>query len=337
MLLIVLGLFLVLSVSAFLCLRKIFFIEIRQKESDLASLAASLQQILNGKKDLDGEIMLLSMTLSRTLKMYEAARDVCVTLDESRLLVRFREDLGKLIAFQGCDVLQDVQSPPRPLSDQDLLLPLSVPEMNLGYLYVRGVADADRPYLDILARNFALGLKRSKLYQITQELAITDSLTGLYTRRYAMERLREELKRSELQGSPLSFFMIDADDFKECNDRFGHLVGDMVLTEISRRIRENIREIDLLARFGGEEFMIVAPKTTKEAALSIAERIRRSMEETVVHAYDEQVKATVSIGLAAYPKDALRAEDLIGKADWALYQAKKLGKNRVYVFGSFHE
>ncbi|MDD5020095.1 MAG: GGDEF domain-containing protein [Candidatus Omnitrophica bacterium] len=337
----VLALFLfpVLAACAWACLTKIMSRDRAQKESDLASLAASLQQTLTSKRDIEKEILALSTVLSRTLKMYEAARDICATLDESKLLERFKDDLKKLINYEECRFVsaEEAQQPQASIQAEDLLLPLAVQDMHFGHLLVRGVSGEDRPYLGILARHFALGLKRSKLYRMTQELAITDSLTGLYTRRYAMERLEEELKRSRAQGTPLSFFMIDADDFKECNDRYGHLVGDMVLTEISRHIRDNVREIDMLARFGGEEFMVFAPRTNKESALSIAERIRRSIAETVVHAYDEHLKATVSIGLAAFPQDAEKLEDLIGKADWALYQAKKQGKNRVVVFGAFQE
>jgi len=330
--------FLVLAVAAWMCLARLLADEGSEKESDLASLAASLQQTLTSKKEIEREIVSLNAVLSRTLRMYEAARDICATLDETKLFERFKEDLKKLIDYEECLLLKDekdvVASSER---SQDFLEPLAVSDTHFGYLYLKGVCADDRPYLGILARHFALGLKRSKLYRMTQELAITDSLTGLFTRRYAMERLGEELKRSEAQGMPLSFFMVDADNFKECNDRYGHIVGDMVLTEISRHIRDNVREIDMLARFGGEEFMVFAPRTNKESALLIAERIRRSIAESVIHAYDEHLKVTVSIGLAAFPQDAAKVEDLIGKADWALYQAKKLGKDRVYVFGAFHE
>lgn len=332
------ALLIVLSALAFFYLKRSSFLDIKSKESDLASLSASLHQAFDEKRELENNIFSLSNSFAKTVKMYEAARDICVTLEETKLVERFREDLGKLVGCDECEVLKaDSNEPGIALGEKDLLLPLELQDMKLGYLYVKGIPEGQRQYLDILAKNFCLGLKRSKLYRITQELAITDSLTGLYTRRYAMERLREELRRPQAQGSAFTFLMIDADNFKECNDRFGHLVGDMVLIEISRRIRESIREVDLLARFGGEEFMVVAPKTGKEAAFSIAERIRRCIEDSLVQAYDEKLKATVSIGLASYPVDATSMEDLIGKADWALYEAKKLGKNKVCVFGKFHE
>ncbi len=330
--------FLVLAFGAWTCLVRLLAEEGSERESDLASLAASLQQILTAKKEIEKEIVSLNAVLSRTLKMYEAARDICATLDETKLFERFKEDLKKLINYDECLLLkEEKEAAASSAREEDFLEPLAVSDTHFGYLYVRGVRGYDRPYLGILARHFALGLKRSKLYRMTQELAITDSLTGLFTRRYAMERLGEELRRSRAQGMPLSFFMIDADNFKECNDRYGHIVGDMVLTEISRHIRDNVREIDMLARFGGEEFMVFAPRTNKESALLIAERIRRSIAESVIQAYDEHLKVTVSIGLAAFPQDAAEVEDLIGKADWALYQAKKMGKDRVYVFAAFHE
>ena len=207
----------------------------------------------------------------------------------------------------------------------------------MGYLVIRGISLSEQPYLGILAAQFALGLKRARLYKMIQELAITDSVTGLFTRRYAMERLNEEFLRTQAHHLPLSILMIDADNFKECNDKFGHLVGDMVLNEIGRRIREIVREVDMVARFGGEEFLVFAPNTSKESAYLFAERIRRSIEGSFIRAYDEKVHLTVSVGLATYPQDTVHCQDLIEKSDQALYQAKKSGKNKVCIFGSLHE
>ena len=316
--------------------RRVFLEKRLSLESHVQSLQLFLEGIFERKEKIEKEITSLNLILTKTVKMYEAARDICMSLDEEKLFSKFKEDLKKLIDYKDCLFLPEEGFDPNPYRGA-AIFPLTVKETHFGFLVIKGVASEDDPYLSILISPFALGLKRAKLYKMIQELAITDSLTGLYTRRYAMERLKEEFYRSQAHSLNLSFLMIDADDFKDCNDKFGHLVGDIVLSEIGSRIKENIREVDMLARFGGEEFMVFAPGTSKESALLIAERIRKGIEGVPIRAYDEKVPMAVSIGLASFPEDAKSPEDLAGKADWALYQAKKLGKNRVCGFGTFHE
>ena len=311
--------------------------EIQEARVSLAELKKTREDTHGRQHGLEVELSTLFTAMTRTVKMYETARDIITTLDENELMNRFAEDLKRLMIFDDCRLLPPDSPGALGVEAPDVIFSLSDKETNFGYLFFKGVATGDHPYLGILVRHFALGLKRARLYKTVQELAITDGLTGLYTRRYASERLKEECARSLAHGTPLSFMMIDADNFKQCNDTFGHLVGDIVLIEIARRIKENIRELDLLARFGGEEFMVFAPNTTKEGALVVAERIRESIAGSEIHAYDEKLRVAVSIGIAGCPDDAKMPEDLIGKADWALYQAKKTGKNRVAVFGKFHE
>ena len=127
--------------------------------------------------------------------------------------------------------------------------------------------------------------------------------------------------------------MVDIDHFKTFNDRYGHLVGDAILRSISDRIKENIRQVDLIGRYGGEEFSVILTETDKEGALLAAERIRRAVEANDINIYDESLKISVSIGIAVFPGDAVRPETLIEKADRALYQAKQTGRNKVCVCG----
>jgi diguanylate cyclase (GGDEF)-like protein len=135
----------------------------------------------------------------------------------------------------------------------------------------------------------------------------------------------------------LSLLMIDVDHFKSVNDKHGHLVGDHVLRSINLMIEENIREIDYVGRYGGEEFCVVLPETDSEGGFFVAERIRKAIEETGVDAYDTKLKVTVSIGIASFPYDAKKSLELIDKADWALYRSKKRGRNCVTPFGSYDE
>ncbi|MCX5668072.1 MAG: GGDEF domain-containing protein [Candidatus Omnitrophica bacterium] len=208
-------------------------------------------------------------------------------------------------------------------------IPLLSENKFVGILTIDNLSKADFDRFLIVAMQFALGIKKVLLYETVEELAITDSLTGLYTRRYFFERFDEELQRSKRHGFKFSFLMIDIDDFKRCNDTYGHLVGDAVLKETAHIAKGSTREIDLTARYGGEEFSIILPETDRAGAMLVAERIRKKIEENIFTAYDEKLKVTVSIGLAVYPDDSQEAPDLIEAADKALYAAKSSGKNIV--------
>jgi diguanylate cyclase (GGDEF)-like protein len=211
-------------------------------------------------------------------------------------------------------------------------IPLLSEKKIVGILTITDLPKDDLERFAILALQFALEMKKALLYETVEELAITDGLTGLYVRRYFFDRLKEEANRSRRHKFHMSFLMADIDDFKKCNDTYGHLVGDVVLKEIARIMRENVREIDLVARYGGEEFAIALPETGSEGARLAGERIRKRIEENVFRAYDEKLKVTVSIGTAVYPDDSTEVKDLIGKADTALYKAKGSGKNVVYSY-----
>jgi diguanylate cyclase (GGDEF)-like protein len=199
----------------------------------------------------------------------------------------------------------------------------------VGILTIDNLSRVDFDRFMIVAMQFALEIKKVLLYETVEALAITDGLTGLYTPRYFFERLNEELQRSKRHGFKFSFLMIDIDDFKKCNDTYGHLVGDVVLKETAHIAKENTREIDLMARYGGEEFSVVLPETDRAGAILVAERIRKKIEENTFRAYDEKLKITVSIGLAVYPDDSQETADLVEDADKALYAAKSSGKNIV--------
>lgn len=192
------------------------------------------------------------------------------------------------------------------------------------------VQGASRHWEEI-AGQMELGLRRVALYAQVQELATHDALTGLLTRRAFQEHIREEIIRCIRRQVPIAFLMVDLDHFKKVNDTYGHLVGDVVLRETAGILHRSVREVDLVGRFGGEEFAIALPETDPEVALGVARRIQALMETTVIQAYDEQVSITVSIGVAMAPQDARSAEQLIERADRALYQAKAAGRNRVVV------
>ncbi len=194
-----------------------------------------------------------------------------------------------------------------------------------------GTDFATRDRWSIVSGQLALGLQRIALYEQVQELATHDGLTGLLVRRTFNERLREEVERSNRRSTPVTFLMVDLDRFKQVNDTYGHLVGDVVLREVAALIRGSVREMDLVGRYGGEEFGVLLPDAEKDLGVQIAERIRKTIESAPIRAYDEEIHMTVSIGVALCPAHASTAEELVEKGDQAMYRAKNTGRNSTVV------
>jgi diguanylate cyclase (GGDEF)-like protein len=195
----------------------------------------------------------------------------------------------------------------------------------------------DLSVIDLVAPQIALALERAAWQQRANQfqlMSITDPLTGLHNRRYLEARLTEELSRSKRYNYPLSFMMIDIDDFKLYNDRNGHQAGDRALEITAQCLRAALRKIDVASRYGGEEFSILLPQTSLEEAAVIADRIRRKiMKAAFPHASEQPMGAvTVSIGLSTFSPSLDSAEAIIRAADRALYHAKKHGKNRAYAY-----
>lgn len=187
----------------------------------------------------------------------------------------------------------------------------------------------DLRLLDAIAALSSSAISNAMLYEKTEELAIRDSLTGLYVRRYFFERLQNEHRRSLLTNRPLSVLMCDIDYFKECNDRYGHGGGDLMLKRFAEILKENCEPDCIVTRYGGEEFALILPELSREEAVAMAEKIRSSVENKPFTIRREQLKMTVSIGVAIMPDDTLDAEMLVQKADEALYKAKRTGRNKV--------
>lgn len=180
-----------------------------------------------------------------------------------------------------------------------------------------------------------LDLERSlkKANEDIRILSITDPLTGAFNRGYLMNRLPEELNRARRYKHPLSLIMCDLDRFKQVNDSFGHLAGDAVLKHLTACIKNNLRNgIDWIARYGGEEFFIVLSETDHGGALAVAERLRESLDSNSCNVRQNVIKVTASFGVATFDASVQQnftMEDLIGKADRYLYQAKEAGRNQV--------
>jgi diguanylate cyclase (GGDEF)-like protein len=190
------------------------------------------------------------------------------------------------------------------------------------------LGDEEAGQQDVLAIEYAL------LYERTRQLAITDRLTGLYNFGYFLDRLKEEKMRAERYHRLLSLIILDIDHFKKYNDTNGHPAGNEVLKKIAEILKIEAREVDIVARYGGEELVIILPETSRKRAAELAERIRETVAATIFGKMESQPlkKVTLSAGVATYPVDASNEDSLIKKADASLYEAKSRGRNQVVSF-----
>ncbi|MDD5655372.1 MAG: sensor domain-containing diguanylate cyclase [Candidatus Omnitrophica bacterium] len=216
-----------------------------------------------------------------------------------------------------------------PLISQDKMLGI----IRLDSMETAGYTQDDLRFLTTISELGAVALENATLFQRTQELAIKDSLTALYTKGYFMDRLAEEFKRSVYQNVPLALLMIDIDHFKEYNDKFGHTAGDIILKEISFLISNFLKKQHTIAcRFGGEEFCLLLCEVDKKSAVKHADELRALIEEKKIVLRRQKMNVTVSIGIAAFPQDCRNEEELVYNADSALYQAKQKGRNKAVGF-----
>jgi diguanylate cyclase (GGDEF)-like protein len=191
---------------------------------------------------------------------------------------------------------------------------------------------ADLALVLTLVEPCAIAIENAMLFQRTEQLTITDDLTRLFNSRYLNLYLGREIKRCKRHGIPLSVIFLDLDGFKGINDQFGHLAGSGTLTEVGAILAQGVRESDILARYGGDEFVVVLPETPASGALVIAERLRRSIEEhRFLEAQGVSARISASFGISTYPDHALSPEGLIQKADQAMYRVKEREKNGIEV------
>jgi diguanylate cyclase (GGDEF)-like protein len=184
--------------------------------------------------------------------------------------------------------------------------------------------------IGLLSSQVSLVLAGIRNAERIQNLADTDDLTGIWNKRWLRRQLPSEIERAKIYGIPLSLAMLDIDDFKVINDSFGHVMGDVLLSELCGTVRETLRPPDMLARFGGDEFAVVLPHSDLQGARAVAERILQRARDLRLYAADgsTEVRCSVSVGLATYRENMTSAE-LIQSADERLYEAKRLGKNRI--------
>lgn len=239
----------------------------------------------------------------------------------------------ELSLYEEQRVVEGGGRPERPYSSAQI--PLTAQKKIIGMLALfqyqspAFVRDAGT-ILALVQNQVTIVIDNARLYEAARQLAITDGLTRIYNHRFFQELFEKEYKRSDRYNTIFSLIMLDIDHFKKVNDTYGHLCGDEILKGLAVLIKSCLRSMDIVARYGGEEFAVLLPETNGPEAYQTAERIRRAVEETTFMGTDQGLKVTVSQGVATYPSEGVQErQDIIAKADGALYEAKETGRNKV--------
>ncbi|MGB9833511.1 MAG: sensor domain-containing diguanylate cyclase [bacterium] len=323
--------------------------ELARRTEDL-SLLLKAANVIGSQLELDQTLDMILDSLASVAGVYTAA---ILIIDEKEQAMRIRAQrgyfrevsnilipmnkgiTGRAATTGEIQVVEDVSKDPdyikgAPGTICEMAIPLKAEGKVIGVLDIesrqKDFFDSERQALIIsLADQISLALYNSILYERTREMAITDYLTGLYNRRHFLELAQKEILRAERYGHPVSLAMVDIDNFKKYNDRFGHLAGDQALKDLADKMKQNCREIDVLARFGGEEFVILMPETNIYGAVTMANRLKEKVER--------DLPFTISIGVAdSEAGKTFSIEELLKRADLAMYQAKEIGKNKVVAF-----
>jgi diguanylate cyclase (GGDEF)-like protein len=179
-----------------------------------------------------------------------------------------------------------------------------------------------------------MALRHAQLLTDMEDHGVVDGLTGCFNRTHGMKMLRAELKRAKRARTALSIAMFDLDYFKSVNDEYGHLCGDALLAAVGKKLQEMLRNSDIKCRYGGEEFLILLPDTPRQGAIQVGNMLRQELEKVSVEWAGQTVSITASIGIATADPGELESKALVGRADDALYRAKRAGRNRVCVDGA---
>jgi len=226
------------------------------------------------------------------------------------------------------------------LTDIACSIPLISGDRTIGVLNVN---DPEFRYLEEedfkariirISQHLAVSIHNTLLFEKVKDLSMRDSMTGLYNFRHFLNALREEIEKAKKNKESLSCIMIDIDNFKQFNDNYGHQIGDLVLKELARSVYISIRSSDIPARYGGDEFIIILPRTNKELAIKLARRLMELFNNIDIKIPDteKKIKVTLSMGIASFPEDTTDMNELMKFADIALYKAKNSGKNRIVAY-----
>lgn len=284
---------------------------------------------------------LTDFAVAKTMKILQAKKCSIMLIDKETETLCMKGSSGlddplkiKDDHFMAAKVIQDG----RPHMTNDMMIaPIKREGKVIGVIHVADKCnplspgdvfnDSDIRILGAIAREMAVAIENINFYKELHYLTITDPMTSIYNFRHFARCVEYEIKRINRIPGELGLLMLDVDDFKLYNDQFGHPSGDQLLRDVGQAIQENLRELDILCRYAGDEFAVILPGTDKNGSAVLAERVRKSIEQTKF-----KKPMTVSIGVAQY-KNPMTRHELTARADRALYEAKKEGKNKVYILG----
>ena len=285
----------------------------------------------------------MAVMLEQNLDLYVTTREDADSLLDDALIARTRTTLENLIpvSFAGTEVVVKSESHDLPRSERArAALPheafslLEQEHRTSGLLILYRGDDAfsedEQQILKIFSTQVSMLLDTIRAREKIVNLADTDDLTGVWNKRHFRRQLPQEIERARRFGVPLSLVLFDIDEFKQINDGFGHVIGDVVLSELCGAVRETLRPTDVLARFGGDEFAIILPHTDSNGAIAVAERILKRIRALTIPTDEEgAIQCSISAGIAEFDRDGdASANDLIRRADERLYLSKRQGKNR---------
>lgn len=284
-----------------------------------------------------------------------------VLLDQkkkNRLKVQFtniqtKEDLAILNDNINCKFLLDILSNEKPILENDvtsdkfdfiktreigsfICIPLSSKSRKFGLILIEHknkntFNEENLRLVTTICKSVSMAIENAELYANLQELATIDGLTGVFNRVYFHQKFESEFKMAKESGYDLTLVILDIDHFKKFNDTYGHMFGDVVLKSVAQTVKSNLRATDTVARFGGEEFVIILPRTTVQEAFERVESLRHKIANNIVKDNLISASVTASFGIACYPETSNNEIELIRDADNALYKAKDSGRNCIKI------
>jgi diguanylate cyclase (GGDEF)-like protein len=309
---------------------------------DLDSVFASTMRLLRDSLNIEEFCLLLLDEPSAQLRVWEA--DTAIYHATSDLTFSLGEGITGLAAQTGEAVLvQDTKKDKRfshykgrvPDIGSFLSVPLKTERnrvigvLNIHKREANGFHANDPVFFTAVAEHLAHAIDRGRRYETAQRASMFDDLTGIYNKRAFLNTAHRELSKAARHGEAVSVIITDIDHFKQINDNHGHMVGDRMLTEVARRLCSAVRESDIVARFGGEEFTVLLPSTESTGAAAVAEKIRQAIAQEFASSPGEpdSPAITLTLGVAAYPDDGDTVEDLLTAADRRMYAGKQQGRN----------